>query len=110
MDGKTTCCRLTTIGALTFLAIAVPTVWLLGALDDALFFPVPLSIWILYIFVMNTVILIAIGKYVISSFSYPFSNCCFRGSMRKGYNRRFGLEFSRTVERMTRMIKDMTER
>jgi len=91
------------------MGIAVPLVWF--------FFQfhfdrqrLPAIWWVLYVFVLNTIILIAIGGYATSSFAYPFSNSLVRKDNLRSQNKRYGLEFRRTVERITRMIKDMVER
>lgn len=51
-----------------------------------------------------------IGKLLTSSIAYPYSNSCFTRHLKRTTNQRFGLEFRRCVERMTRMIKETTER
>jgi len=58
---------------------------------------------------LNTIILIVLGKYATSSFAYPFSNGFIRKSHMRSTNVRYGTEFQSTVERITKMIKDMTE-
>ena len=50
------------------------------------------------------------GAYIASTLAYPYSNSILIKRQRDQTNIRFGTEFRRCVERMTRMIKDMTER
>jgi hypothetical protein len=49
------------------------------------------------------------GAYIVSTAAYPYSNSILKKNLSVGTNKRFGLEFSRCVERMTKMIKEMTE-
>ena len=50
------------------------------------------------------------GAYVVSTASYPYSNSILVSRLTVNTNNKFGLEFARCVDRMTRMIKDITER
>ena len=49
------------------------------------------------------------GAYIVSTAAYPYSNSILVHRLTKQTNRRFGLEFSRCIDRMTRMIQDCTE-
>lgn len=46
------------------------------------------------------------GAYIVSTAAYPYSNSIIARNLTIDTNKIFGLEFSRCVERMTRMIKD----
>jgi len=50
------------------------------------------------------------GAYIVSTVAYPYSNSILVRNLTVNTNKRFGVEISRCVDRMTRMIKDMTER
>ena len=79
-DGRSTCCRITTISILSLTAVTVPAVYFYGLAITDDDFVVPLTVWITYIFVLNTLALIGLGKYAVSSFAYPFSNNMIRNN------------------------------
>lgn len=61
------------------MGITVPLVWFIFQLQ-VVKKVIPVYWWVLYVFVINTIILIAIGGYATSSFAYPFSNSLVRKS------------------------------
>jgi len=94
---------------LIILSIALPLI-ALGNYLEILKFAIPIYAWGVYLLIFNTVALIFITKIFASSIAYPFSNTCFKRHLRNSTNLRFGLEFRRCIQRMTRMIKETTER
>ena len=66
--------------------------------------------YVIYIIIFNSIVLVQLVKFVASSIAYPYSSSMFNKKMRANTNSRFGFEFRRCIERMTRMIKETTER
>lgn len=86
----------------------VPLVAVLNRLG-VLHYPITIYSWLIYVWVFNSAMLLWIPTYLASSVAYPFSNSFVNRNQRIATNVRFGLEFRRCVERMTRMIKETTE-
>lgn len=91
------------------ISILLPTIGVLNYLN-VLNHKISTKVWLLYILVFNTVMLVWIPKVLASSVAYPFSNSFVKRRQYSQSNTRFGLEFKRCIERMTRMIKETTER
>ena len=111
ISGRPSCCRVITITLLVVLSILLPLLSLLkyfGVGVDS--FTIPIYAWVIYVIIFNTVVLILLGLTLTSSIAYPYSNRFFTKHLKRTTNQRFGMEFSRCVERMTRMIKETTER
>ena len=111
ISGRPSCCRIITITLLILTSILLPVLSLLkylGVTKDQ--FTIPVYAWVIYVIIFNTVILILLGLTLTSSIAYPYSNRFFTKHLKRTTNQRFGMEFSRCVERMTRMIKETTER
>ena len=106
VDGKASWFRILVIVVTSLITALVPILWVIGQITNI---SIPYYIWICYIFIFNTILLIAIGKYTTSSFAYPFTNSFLRKSHMRATNARYGAEFQSTVERITSMIKDMSE-
>jgi hypothetical protein len=68
---------------------------------------IPIYAFYVYLLVLNTILLMMFSRLVASSISYPFSNGIFRRQMRRSNNRRFGVEFRRSIERMTELIQSV---
>ena len=111
LNGSSSFCRVATITLLVLTSIALPILSLLNYLKFIHHtFRIPIYAWAIYIVVFNTVALILLGKFLTSSIAYPYSNSFFTSHLKRTSNQRFGQEFSKCVERMTRMIKETTER
>ena len=95
---------------LLFASLFLPVVLLVDKQTGVTDRQIPWWAWLLYVIVVNTTILMIFGSYIASSLAYPYSNSILVKRQRDQTNVRFGTEFRRCVERMTRMIKDMTER
>jgi len=93
---------------LVIASIALPVVFALNYFG-VINYDILIYEWAIYILIFNTVFLIFISKYIASSISYPYSNSFFSRSSRISTNARFGLEFRRCIEIMTRLIKETTE-
>jgi hypothetical protein len=91
--------------ATLFLPVAI----LIDAKDDHVDWDFPWNSWLVYVLIFNTTFLMVGGAYIVSTAAYPYSNSILVHRLTKQTNRRFGLEFSRCIDRMTRMIKDCTD-
>lgn len=108
LGGNSSCCRVITIIVLVTLSLFVPVVALLNYLQ-VIHHPITIFAWLIYLLIFNSAMLLWLPKYLASSVAYPFSNSFVNRNQRVTTNVRFGLEFRRCVERMTRMIKETTE-
>ena len=109
LQGGISCCRFLVICLLVLISAAIPTLLILesyGILEVT----IPLYDWAVYILVLNTSILMLMSRSVAGAISYPFSNSCFRTSMRNTNNARFSIEFRRSLDRMSEMIVEVMER
>ena len=64
---------------------------------------------IMYYLVLNTLLLIGVGYCVVGCVTYPYSNGYFSKTHRRQTNQRFGVEFIKCCERISRLISDMSE-
>jgi len=88
----------------------LPFAILIDSQDDRVDWDFPWNSWLVYVFILNTTLLMVGGAYIVSTASYPYSNSILVSRLTVNTNSKFGLEFGRCVDRMTRMIKDITER
>lgn len=116
LAGGISCCRLIIIILLVLVSLTLPVISLIDYLglnplntpDKQ--FNIPIYAWAVYILVINTIVLMLMSRLLASSISYPFSNSCFRRSMRRSNNQRFGIEFRKSIERMTEFISSVIDR
>jgi hypothetical protein len=99
-----------TITLLIIASLFLPLALLIDKQNGVKNWYIPWWAWLLYVIVVNTTFLMIFGAYIASTLAYPYSNSILIKRQRDQTNIRFGTEFRRCVERMTRMIKDMTER
>jgi hypothetical protein len=95
-----------------FLAtVTLPTFLLLNyfGLTD-IYLSIPYYAWVIYLLIFNSLVLYILLKFLIRTIPFPFSSQIFSSGVQRAANRKFSLEFRNCVERMTLMIKDMTER
>ena len=64
---------------------------------------------IMYYLVFNTLFLITVGYCLVGCITYPYSNNYFNKSHMRQTNKRFGSEFIKCTERVSRVIQDMIE-
>ena len=64
---------------------------------------------IMYYLVFNTLFLIGIGYCLVGCVTYPFSNNYFSKSHKRTTNQRFGAEFIKCTERVSRVVQDMID-
>lgn len=98
-----------TITLLVLATLFLPVAILIDKKDDHVDWDFPWNSWLIYVLIVNTTFLMVGGAYIVSTAAYPYSNSIAVRNLRNTTNRRFGIEFSRCVDRMTRMIKDITE-
>lgn len=110
LAGPKSICRVVTIILLVIASLFLPLAVLIDKQNGVKNWYVPWWAWLLYVIVVNTTFLMIFGAYIASTLAYPYSNSILVKRLRDQTNVRFGTEFRRCVERMTRMIKDMTER
>lgn len=63
----------------------------------------------MYYFVVNTLFLIGIGYCIVGCITYPYSFKVLSKSHMRMTNKRFGTEFIKCTERVSRVIQDMIE-
>ena len=71
---------------------------------------IPQWTWLCYIFLFNSIVLLFGIKYCIRTIPFPMSNFVYKNNISRSINRKFAQEFQNSIERMTRMIKDLAER
>lgn len=110
LAGAPSKCRTATIILLLLATLFLPVAILLDRAIDRVDWYFPWNSWLVYVLIVNTTFLMVFGAYIVSTVAYPYSNSMMVRNLTVNTNRRFGLEFSRCVDRMTRMVKDMAER
>lgn len=91
--------------ATLFLPVAI----LIDKKDDQVNWDFPWNSWLVYVLIFNTTFIMVGGAYIASTAAYPYSNSILVRNLQNTTNRRFGTEFARLIDRMSRMIKDMAE-
>jgi hypothetical protein len=104
LAGKPSKCRIITIIILVIATLFLPVAIVLNAEIDGVDWDFPWKSWLVYIWIVNTTFLMLFAAYIVSSVAYPYSNRLFVRNQTVNTNRRVGLEFSRQVSRMTRML------
>ena len=99
-------CRIVTIIFLVLATLFLPIGILISKKDTRVHWVFPWNSWLVYIIIFNTTILMVGGAYIVSTAAYPYSNSIIARNLTIDTNKRFGIEFSRCVDRMARMIKD----
>jgi uncharacterized membrane protein YjdF len=109
--GKKSVCRIVTIAILILFSIILPFLIIFDKLNPNVNWEgeYPTASWLVYIFVLNTTFLMVGGEYIFSTVAYPYSNSLMVRNFNKNTNLKFGSEFSRCVDRMTRMISELVE-
>ncbi len=88
----------------------LPFAILIDRADNHVDWDFPWNSWLVYVIIVNTTLLMIGGEYIVSTAAYPYSNSILVRNFAVNTNKKFGIEFSRYIDRMARMIKDMTER
>lgn len=109
LAGSPSKCRIVTVIMLVIATLFLPVAILIDKNDTHVNWVFPWNSWLVYVLIVNTTVLMVCGAYIVSTAAYPFSNSILKKNLTVSTNKRFGLEFSRCVDRMTRMIKEMTE-
>lgn len=109
LAGKPSKCRILTIVLLVLATLFLPVAILIDKQDDYVSWDFPWNSWLVYVLITNTTFVMVGGAYIASTAAYPYSNSILVRNLTRTTNHRFGIEFARLVDRMSRMIKDMTE-
>ena len=109
LAGKVSCCRIITISLLLLATLFLPVAILIDKKVDHVDWDFPWNSWLIYVLIVNTTFIMVGGAYIASTADYPYSNSILVRNLTRTTNRRFGVEFAKLVDRMSRMIKDMTE-
>lgn len=72
--GKKSKCRIITISILILATIFLPAAILIDKADDHVDWYFPWNSWLIYVFIVNTTVLMVGGEYIVSSAAYPYSN------------------------------------
>lgn len=94
---------------LVLATLFLPVAILIDKKDDHVDWDFPWNSWLIYVLIVNTTFIMVGGAYIASTAAYPYSNSILVRNLHNTTNRRFGTEFARLVDRMSRMIKDMAE-
>lgn len=94
---------------LVLATLFLPVAILIDKKDDQVNWDFPWNSWLVYVLIFNTTFIMVGGAYIASTAAYPYSNSILVRNLQNTTNRRFGTEFARLIDRMSRMIKDMAE-
>ena len=72
--GKKSRCRIVTVTLLILATIFIPAAILIDKADDKVDWYFPWNSWLIYVFVVNTTVLMVGGEYIVSTVAYPYSN------------------------------------
>ena len=64
---------------------------------------------VMYYVVFNTLLIVGLGYCIVGCVAYPFSASFFRNSHKRSTNQRFGTEFVKCTERVSRVLQDMIQ-
>ena len=98
-----------TIAILILATIFLPAAILIDRADHHVDWNFPWNSWLVYVFIVNTTVLMVGGEYIVSTVAYPYSNSILVRNLTVQTNKKLGLELTRQIDRMSRMIKDMIE-
>ena len=70
---------------------------------------VPAYACAVYVLVFNSIMLLVVIKYFIRAIPYPMSTFVYTNTINRSSNNKFAMNFRHSVERMTRMIKEISE-
>ena len=90
-------------------SLAIPAFWYLIEYD---YIDIQIDLswwyWLSYILILNALVLFCVSIYA-TTLAYPYSNAIFGNQVLRNSNRRYAIEVRRCIDRMTSMIKDITE-
>lgn len=99
-------CRILTIVLLLLATLFLPVAILIDKKDDKVDWEFPWNSWLVYVFIFNTTFVMVGGAYIASTAAYPYSNSILKKNLLITTNNRFGSEFARLLDRMSRMIQE----
>lgn len=85
----------------------LPFAILIDRADNHVDWEFPWNSWLVYVIIVNTTFLMIGGAYIFSTVAYPYSNSIMVRNLAVKTNKKFGLEFARCIDRMTRMIQEI---